>query len=139
MNIIFLDFDGVLNNSQSKEMFDLKNMNNLSTLINKCPDNTKIILSTSHRYNSDILSKFMNWCNLVKINHEIIIGTIQNFNRGVYKRHLEIKDWLSKNQNINKWVVLDDFEVSIENIVKTDMKYGLTEENVIKALEILNN
>lgn len=136
MNIIFLDFDGVLNNLQSKEIFDLKNMNIFSKLINKCPKNTKIILSTSHRYNSIILSKFIKYCEIVKIDTQLIIGTTPNFHRGVYKRHLEIKDWLSKTQNVNKWIVLDDFEVDVENLIKTDMKTGLTEHNIDKALEI---
>lgn len=59
------------------------------------------------------------------------------------KRGLEIKDWLSRHPEVEKFVILDDEAFDIRDyykkeFVKTNFMSGLLDEHVEKAIKILN-
>lgn len=110
MKVIFLDIDGVLN---SDEYFDkTKNLNiegirrdidvEKIELLKKAIDETgaKVVLSSSWRYTKkaqdlkELLAHYEIYADVTPF--------IQN-NRGV-----EIKQWLSDNQNVEDFVIVDD-------------------------------
>ena len=57
-------------------------------------------------------------------------------------RGAEIKAWLDNHPEVEKFVILDDDELQIEEYlpyhVKTNFKYGLTREKAAEAIKILN-
>ena len=110
MNVIFLDIDGVLN---SDEYFDkTKNLNiegikrdidvEKIELLKKAIDETgaNVVLSSSWRY-----TKKAQDLKALLAHYEIytdVTPFIQN-NRGV-----EIKQWLSNNENVEDFIIVDD-------------------------------
>ena len=152
MKVIFLDIDGVLNSDTYME----KQLDNSSEgieseidpatliLLKKAVDTTgaKIILSSSWRimrkYNE--LEKFL-------MKFGISLSGKTPYVDG--KRGLEIKQYLSENENIEQYLILDDeiFESFDEELVnhliltKSDQNYhsfseGLTEKNIKQIVEI---
>jgi hypothetical protein len=57
-------------------------------------------------------------------------------------RGAEIKIWLDEHPEVEKFVILDDDDLRIEEYlpyhVKTTFKYGLTREKAVEAIKILN-
>jgi hypothetical protein len=55
----------------------------------------------------------------------------------------EILLWLNKYDNIEEYVVLDDLDLNNQEIeahqIKTDADIGLTKENVVQAIRLLNS
>lgn len=164
MKIIFLDFDGVLNNetffikrhknmsglrmfdlcSLNKEdemvkhllgSIDLDNLDNLKEIINKT-NSLVVVTSSWKRLNAfKIVSKY-----LIKYGIPIIDRTYDNgSNRGTgIKNYLNTKD-------IEKYIVIDDeifpdYDEEIMNhLIKTSFyNYGLTEEHKEEAIRKLN-
>lgn len=164
MKIIFLDFDGVLNNetffikrhknmsglrmfdssSLNKEdemvkhllgSIDLDNLDNLKEIINKT--NSLVVVTSSWKQLNafKIVSKY-----LIKYGIPIIDRTYDNgSNRGTgIKNYLNTKD-------IEKYIVIDDeifpdYDEEIMNhLIKTSFyNYGLTEEHKEEAIRKLN-
>ena len=65
--------------------------------------------------------------------------------RGSWFRGEEILTYLKLHQDIENYIILDDTffedfdnENIIDHLIITDYKYGLTDENVKQAIEILN-
>ena len=68
-------------------------------------------------------------------NHEGII---------IEDRGAEIAYWLLKHPQVEKFIILDDEESDIRhwfpnNLIKTDMKFGLTEKEVAEGIKILGD
>ena len=151
MKVIFLDIDGILNSDTYME----KQLDNSSEgieseidpatliLLKKAVDTTgaKIILSSSWRimrkYNE--LEKFL-------MKFGISLSGKTPYVDG--KRGLEIKQYLSENENIEQYLILDDeiFESFDEELVnhliltKSDQNYygfseGLTEKHIKQIVE----
>lgn len=110
MKVIFLDIDGVLNSDEYFEKVVHSNIQGIERdvdvekikLLKKAIDETgaKIVLISSWRYtkNAQSLKELL-------ANYGIYTTStpfIQN------KRGLEIKQWLSDNQNVEDFVILDD-------------------------------
>ena len=147
MKVIFLDFDGVLNNSNNSEYHNMFSHNNFINL-KKIIDNTDsyICLTTSHRNRELSLLLFEKVCTIFGINNRVIGKTDENselssINQNSILRVNEINDWLQNpsNKNLEKWVILDDMDMNINNFVRTNYKYGLTDDDANKAILILNN
>ena len=129
MKVIFLDFDGVLNNMHMREsgLFCHKNMQNLRLLCEKT--DPVFVLSTSHRVYNVSLLEFKNECIKYWIDGRTYDSTpylydMDNPERPLTLRVKEIKKWLSEHPEVTNWVVLDDLDMKIENIVRTDFRYG---------------
>ena len=155
--ICFLDIDGVLNSvnffeekSQSKRWdefkekyenkhiaFGLANIDPKAVeLLNKLTEATgaKIVVSSSWRSDSALQTIFT----LAGIKEPIYGETPRLYSR---YRGQEIQQWLDKHK-CDKYVILDDdldfFDSQLPYFVHTDWKVGLTEDNISKAIKILN-
>ncbi len=126
MKVIFLDVDGVLNSDEYfdktrslniqgiEEDIDIEKIKLLKKAINET--GARVVLSSSWRYtrNGQQLKELLS-------NYQIYADStpfIQN------KRGLEIKQWLSENQNIEDFVILDDeiFDSYDDELIKKLIK-----------------
>lgn len=152
---IFLDIDGVLNSEQYylekpqhkrwKEFkdkldkhiawgvcnIDPKAVKLLNKLVTET--NAKIVVSSSWRGDYALQTIF----SLAGITESIYGETPRLESRF---RGEEIDKWLKERQEPYKYVILDSdmLDTQRNNFIHTDWKVGLTEENVNKAIEILN-
>lgn len=156
MKIIFLDIDGVLNTDRMIRMrknldiktieFEPEVMSNLSKIIKAT--NAKLVISSTWRVHRD--TDLLLWTalidNLKKYNLEKEIFDITETEDGKIKRQprwKEIANWLLKNkeQNISSFVILDDewgMDFLEPNFVRCSSSVGISEENCIDAIAILN-
>lgn len=157
---LFLDVDGVLNSeafyteiSQNDRMLKIHEENpsisgqmvyKLSNFdpeaikrLNKIFKETgcKLIVSSSWRFDSDLKELFK----MVGISNEIfgITGISQTRYRG-----FEIQNYLDAQKNVLSYCILDGdcdmLPTQLDNFIQTDFRVGLTEDNVNKAIKILN-
>lgn len=154
---IFLDIDGVLNSEQYyiekpwpqrfEELkdkldehiafgiahIDPKAVKLLNRLVEET--NAKIVVSSSWRGDYALQTIF----SLAGIAEPIYGETPRSEHRW---RGAEIETWLEERQEPYKYVILDDdsdmLDTQRNNFIHTDWKVGLTEENVSKAIRILN-
>lgn len=145
--IIFLDIDGVLNYSGCKENAPSSALGvskEKIKLLKKIIDATgaKVVLSSTWRLDDGTKDYEYLIQRLREENVEIFGKTTD-----IYwsKRGLEIEGWIENEDNIDGFVVLDDIEFSDfyrnkikDHIVIIDYNVGLTEEDVERAIEILN-
>lgn len=155
---IFLDIDGVLNSKQYyieksepkrlrelKEKFEgviaygLANIDSKAvSLLNKITNKTgaKIVISSSWRG----ISSLYTILKLAGITSPIYGETPRLMSRW---RGYEIKAWLEGIKEPYKYVIIDDdsdmLESQLDHFVQTNWEVGLTEEDVNKAIKILNN
>ena len=145
MKIIFLDFDGVLNNLKSitdRQMFSPPNMENLKRIVDET--DAQFCLSTSHRYIPFSLAMFDMVCQKIGIQNRIYGKTKDNVEKasmvqGAQQRVQEIREWLEQHPEVSKWVVLDDMDMKIDNFIRTNYLLGLTEDDATNAINILNS
>lgn len=161
MKVIFLDIDGVLNCSTSKSFchddtcgiitgIDSDKVKRLAKIVEAT--GAEIILSSdwkdgwSKYYTSSKPShaKYLD-NHLYKKGRLTIKDKTPSTNKGSWFRGEEILTYLRLHQDIENYVILDDtfFEDFdnkniIDHLIITDYKYGLTDENVKQAIEILN-
>lgn len=154
---IFLDIDGVLNSEQYyiekpwpqrfEELkdkldehiafgishIDPKAVKLLNRLVEET--NAKIVVSSSWRGDYALQTIF----SLAGIIEPIYGETPRLESRF---RGEEIDKWLKEKQEPYKYVILDDnsdmLDTQSNNFIRTDWRAGLTEENVNKAIKILN-
>lgn len=154
MQCIFLDIDGVLNNTRTKSMTPegftgISNslLNNLKKLVQIT--NAKIILTSTWKDDWDInidnctetglyLNKKFNQKRLY------IFDKVKDTSKGSFYRGLSIIDYINRHLDITKFVIIDDskfdFDEYIElknHIVYTDELLGLTLDKVEEAINIL--
>ena len=146
MKVLFLDFDGVLNNSKHQssikygssavkiDIFDADCINQLKRILDATQ--CKVVISSSWR-------RFFDYDNLVDLFlrydiHDTIIGTTPRL--ATYRGN-EIQAWLDSNPGVEKFVILDDDADMVHllpHLVQTNWDYGLTEKEADKAIEMLN-
>lgn len=158
MKLIFLDIDGVLNNTQNIKKYrlffrgkrrllvDVKPVFYLKKLLNEIEKeklNVKIVISSSWRLGTipaDWKKLFKHYFN----NGEIVIGRTPY----LYKdRGIEILKLLEiakeKGDIIDDYIVLDDDTEDIinyinhEKVMRIDRRYGLTSKNIKEILKKL--
>lgn len=140
MKVVFLDIDGVLNDavSMGSSMDDTPTKEHLDCL-KAILDATgaKVVLSSTWRL-------FPSLKNIVKNCLRNIGSDIYDITKELPKgRGAEIKEWLSRHEEVCQFVILDDDIDDIaqyfqENIVKTTFYRGLLPEHVKFAINILN-
>lgn len=160
IKVLFLDIDGVLNcmmptPSDDHEFVDLDEWRygfnpdlvaRLRFIISKT--NCKIVVSSSWKRHTNYAPYQPNrdWRDVLA---EMLHGTRDVFagetgydNKG--RRGIEINQWLSQHDCVESWCVVDDEVVDIlpfidqKNIVKTDMRNGLTIEDARRIIDVLN-
>lgn len=146
MKVIFLDVDGVLNGGKtdgySRKLIGDVYFQRLKRLVDTT--NAKVVLSSSWRIGYDPESHAPS-----KTLHDKLKGMgvdlygmtplIKWFDGKT--RGDEIREWLVKHPEVDHFVILDDdcdmAEYTETNLVKTDTKVGLQDDDVDKAIAIL--
>ena len=151
MNVIFLDIDGVLNSEVwSQRMYDTEQYEEMKTMIdseavkkviNLCTEmDLKIVVSSSWRsWNvKDTINQMSENKNLAPLCPFIIGVTPGSMS---CKRGEEIQKYMYLTK-IDKYVIFDDDTDMLDeqqpNFVHTNYFYGLTDDDVEKAREILH-
>ena len=141
MKIIFLDFDGVINDYTSFNSVNVKCLNILKTIVDET--NAKIVVTSSTKNNylksnkkeETICYKYINI--LKKHNIEVI-----DFTKKLKTRELEINDYLISHENIEAFLILDDdyiIEQYKDHEIYIDLQTGLKESHINPSINILNN
>jgi len=142
--IVFLDIDGVLATNESQRVkkkywydersypFEKKCVRNFNALLNTT--NAEIVLSSSWKlfYSLNELNEIFKFNSVNKSPIDIT--------EELGDRNLEIEKF-AKNNDLKKFVIFDDLSLICfpERFIKTEGIYGLTEKNILKAIEILDN
>ena len=142
MKVIFLDFDGVINNFNHFDGVDFDNVKWLIEIVKQTDAN--VVATTSNKYsfqrNKDVKYENTIYFRFVTILKEMGIE-IFDVTPYVYgDRKSEIMEYL-KNNSIEQFVILDDEFVSMDlkdHQVLMDMYNGLREEHVKPSVDILN-
>jgi uncharacterized protein (DUF1499 family) len=149
--VLFVDFDGVLNNSLMWNLYGAFGMDSQSDylspkLVSKLntiveTTNCGIVISSAWRneYSLDDLKKFLINNNFKYPNN--IIGVTPKTLLG--HRGNEIAEWLKSNGELLVYAIVDDVQFNIEEMhpgkfVRTNSDYGLTHNDVEKIINILN-
>ena len=142
MKIIFLDVDGVLNSFEDGYSFDLETDYHFKLLQKIVRDtDAKIVLSSSWRIG-------LKWHR-----ESVLIDRLKEYDMDIIDctpilngccRGDEIRKWLDKTiEDIEQFVILDDESDMAEfretNLVRTDNRIGLQENDVRKCIDILNS
>lgn len=152
MKILFLDIDGVIASlnyiRQSSRIrmphpdeygygFDPICVDHLKTILESCPD-VKIVLSSS--WKSMGLAKVQDMWKIRNVPGEVIDITPDLY---VMERGLEIDKWITQHPEITTYCIIDDdsdmMEWQMDKFVHTVAEVGITEEDVKKAIAILNS
>ncbi len=155
MKIIFLDVDGVLNSEMYEASrnddcgdgyIDLSRVKLLADIVNAT--GAKIVLTSSLRLEWEKDSKrcgsdgkYINQC-FAKYGLSIMDKTL--FTSFFAERRKEILSWISNHRSeVESFVILDDMnygwgELSGRVVITDPLSYGLEEEHVQKALELLS-
>jgi len=143
MKVIFLDFDGVINNWDHFDGVDYNNVKFLLEII-KSTD-AKVVATTSHKYtfqrNPGIDYKDTNYFRYVTVLMDMGIEIFQITPYVDGNRELEIKEYLKTHPNIEQFLILDDEYVGDslkEHQVLLELYNGICEEHVKPSLNILN-
>ena len=180
MKVVFLDIDGVLNTSETYDRIDKENLENGTSNIyidgfrveylSKIVELTdaKIVLSSSLRWrfqkkNDKVVpiteyfaDDFINMLAGYNLFLYDLIPIIRDVNGREIKRQEEIKIWLSQNENVENFVILDDETTELMDFVDDnfiilnnlpigvmvrDMRdcVGLCEEHIEQVVDILNS
>ena len=149
MKVIFLDFDGVITTEKSKWKLDLDKMKLVKEICDKT--GSKIVISSSWRTNNleSTIKYITDTSNYFVGEHpflmpELVVGITgrmfyQNYS---FPRGVEVMCYQYDHPEIDNYVILDDdndFLISQkDNYIRTDAYNGINEEDVKKAIEILN-
>lgn len=144
---IFLDFDGVINNSLRWNLvpvpdhpFDKPLVSNINSVIQNT--GAKIVVSSDWRIGVSM--------NDIKdlLKHAGFIGKIVGATPNTFVGHdvssqkqrvIQINSWLS-NFKVNRWIAIDDMDLPLNpnNFVKTNPIFGFTDDDAAKAIRLLN-
>ena len=156
MKVIFLDFDGVITIHETKWDISLKHIKRVKEICDKT--GAKLVISSSWQRRGlkgeSREERVINWLNghLMKD----IKGQIKKFfedytydmsgrfyNEFGDVRGSDIKSWLSRNPNVDNYVIIDDegdmLDEQLFNFVQTDWAFGIQDREVQLAIDVLNN
>ena len=143
MKVIFLDFDGVINNWNHFEGVDYNNVKYLLEII-KSTD-AKIVATTSNKYvfQKDPEIDYKNTVFFEYVKHlkeyGVEINDITPYMNS--NRELEIDEYLKNHSEIEQFLILDDdviVEKFKEHQVFLDLYNGICEEHIKPSIDILN-
>lgn len=142
MKVIFLDFNGVLDNSENYNIVDEENLSILKEVIDAT--GAKLVISSSIK-NTYFYSGHHNRV------MEYLIDVLTKNNIEIYgltpwleKREMEIQDYLKNNPDISEYCIIDDdyyFESMKEHMVKLKHQWlggnGLKDVDKNQIIKIL--
>lgn len=142
MKVIFLDFDGVINNFSNDALVDENNVRVLREIIKL--SGAGVVVTSSNKYtiqcnkyavySDTIFAKYIN----LLYKYGVSVMEVTPFVQG--NRSLEIKEYLDIHE-VSEYVILDDDIIGDEFInhqVYLDLQRGLLEEHIKPAIDILN-
>lgn len=143
MKVIFLDFDGVINNWHCFDEVDYNNTKVLLTIIKST--NAKIVVTSSTKYSFQ-RKENLNYENTIFYKYIQLLKEygIETFEITPYlneNREQEILAYLKEHPEIDEFLILDDDYVigSLkEHQIFLELYKGLTEEHIKPAINILN-
>ena len=144
MNVIFLDFNGVLDTYENMDVIDSNNLNILLNVINLTE--SKIVITSSNKdyfYRNGKHNKIMeNLINVLSSYGVVVLG----YTKKLGSREEEVLDYLNTHPEIQHYCIIDDdyfFESMCDHLVKltsqNDGGNGLIEANtddIIRKLHI---
>lgn len=144
MKVIFLDFDGVINNWNHFDGVDINNVKILKEILLK--EKAYIVATTSNKYSFQrengidyYSSNYYN--NYVKYLNELAVEIYDITPYVKENKTLEIKEYIKKH-NIKHYVIIDDELLSPvlqDHQVLIELYTGLQEKHIEPVLKILNN
>lgn len=146
MRLLFLDIDGVLNNGKPTASgyctIDYDKVLLLNELLDTLPD-VEIVITSAWRYmvltNQMTLSGFENM--LLTYGLKVrgrLHGTTPFDGEHGYDRDGLIRLYIEWS-GCTHFVVFDDLDLPVPNLVKTESATGLTREHITKAIQLLSN
>jgi|CXWL01.1.fsa_nt_gi hypothetical protein len=147
MKIIFLDFDGVINNAfkwqtDNPDHFDRALVQNINSVI--LATGAKVVVSSDWRRGSTLL-----WLQDILDQHGFqgtILDKTDDVDDSVSKtlqddRVNQIQRWLDQHDVVDRWIVIDDMVLPLAdaNFVKTNPALGFTDADAGKAIRLLND
>jgi hypothetical protein len=157
--VIFLDIDGVLNQHRLHENgycgIDPACVKRLNRLLRQCPD-AGVVISSTWRYRVFEGEMTLAGLESLLLTHGLccegkVVGvtapddlfvppapaTGSYQGMGMEVRAMQIRDYLVQHPSIHSFVVLDDLEIDIPNLVRTDGDVGLTAADAECAVRLL--
>lgn len=148
MKVIFLDFDGVINDYMTINEINEYNLEMLKRIVNET--DAKIVVTSSHKQLYQMNNNkegFLNNNRYVRALKENGIDVVDwtprikqqetNYN----EREQEILEYLKKHSEITQYLILDDdyiIESVKEHEIFLDLQSGLREKYIAPAIKILN-
>lgn len=143
MKIIFLDFNGVLDNYDNMNIINESNLNRLKAIVNET--NAKVVISSSIKTNYYYTGKMSKQLEYVVSSLENAGINVVGFTKKCETREEEIRVYLEEHPDIENFCIIDDeyyMENFSDNMVKLKPQMmggmGIQDEDMYKALEILN-
>jgi hypothetical protein len=137
MKVIFIDFDGVLapygQNYQAGK-FSKSCVDSLNKVLEAVPDAKLVVSSTWRSHGLKYVKDMMERNGVTK--NKIIGITPEDKIKG---REHHIQEYLNKNKDISKFVIIDDDYIDIlkSHWTKVNKHIGLTESDAWHAIDIL--
>ena len=148
MKVIFLDFDGIINDYMTMDQINEDNIEVLKTIVDET--NAKVVVTSSHKYkyqrNNDV-EDFLNNNYYVRALKDSGIEVIDLTPYMILKeknenqREQEILEYLKNHLEVTQFLILDDDYIinSLkEHEIFLDVQAGLREKHIIPAIRILN-
>jgi hypothetical protein len=142
--VVFLDFDGCMNNHSFSEDAQSSSISPACVhRLNKILIETgaKVVLSSAWRYM--IINKAMTikGFDYMLRTHGVLSGRLIGHTKAdeaISDRGWQIQDWIDENNHFGPYVVIDDMDMgSMHPSVLCDGSVGLTDEDVERAISIL--
>ena len=134
-NIVFLDFDGVINLDSNNYSGPFKNDNLIDNINRLCLDNNfEIVVISSWRKYSNYKSILYN----SGLNKKVeIVGCTNNLEKD---RESEIIEYIKEHPYIDKFIIIDDmpFNLLKKYQVQTDYNSGFNDEKYDEAINLIN-
>lgn len=148
MKVIFLDFDGIINDYMTMDQINEDNIEVLKTILDET--NAKVVVTSSHKYKyqrNNNIEEFLNNNYYVRALKDSGIEVIDLTPYMILKeknenqREQEILEYLKNHPEVTQFLILDDDYIinSLkEHEIFLDVQAGLREKHIIPAIRILN-
>lgn len=149
MNVIFLDFDGVITTPRSKWEVDYVLLDRVKFICEEC--DAKIVVSSTWQGAFDSVDEWLDG-NRMKGERETTREFFKEYGYGLTGRFYgeygcvrgsDIKSWLARHPEVTNYVIIDDEDDMLDeqlfHFVQTDYPFGIQEREVELAISVLKD